>query len=257
MPDKIAETFALTTKLLFGKPLPALSKHAEWLTSRLPPAETVNSVMGKGSTYLPDYGFFKRIPRERVVSFENLQAAAEKRMAVIGEAETLASIGKEIGSAAYFVPSFAEGRNLNVENTSVYIDCLNVKNSFDPFTTKNSAYNFGTMDSEALFGVYRTINSSFSIHCYQCSFMQRCFEMDCAKSCSDSMFCHNVESLSNCLFCFNVKSKRYAVGNVEIGKEKYLSLKQQLMERILPELEKTGRLPFDIYDILAKRRHAD
>ncbi|MCX8195081.1 MAG: hypothetical protein N3G22_03190 [Candidatus Micrarchaeota archaeon] len=46
--------------------------------------------------------------------------------------------------------------------------------------------------------------------------------------------------------------KRYAIGNVEVGKEKYLQLKAQLLDKIVPQLEKDGRLGFDIYNILAR-----
>ncbi len=76
--------------------------------------------------------------------------------------------------------------------------------------------------------------------------------MDCAKNCSDSMFCHNVEGLTDCMFCFNLKGKRYAIANVEVGKEKYMQVNEKVLSELVLTLEKQGRLPLGIYEVLAK-----
>ncbi|MBM3229155.1 hypothetical protein FJZ26_01880 [Candidatus Parvarchaeota archaeon] len=152
------------------------------------------------------------------------------------------------------MPTFVEGKNLGVENTAVYLDCANVSDSFDPFTTKNAAFNFSTMDCEALFGAYRVLKTGFTIHAYNCVNMQRCFEMDSCKNCTDSYFCHNCENLDNCMFCFNTKSKRFAIGNIEMPREKYLEIKQRLVRQMAQWLEKNGRLDYDIYDVLSERK---
>lgn len=51
------------------------------------------------------------------------------------------------------------------------------------------------------------------------------------------------------MFCFNVKSKRYAIGNVEVGKEAYLAIKAKILKQVLEELERTASLKYDIYNI--------
>ena len=252
MPDKVSESFSMTAKLLFGKPLGPIEKYAGWLQNRIHPGKSVPSSIGKGTCYLPDYGFFRKLPKNRVVSFENLDGAAKMKIRLEKGHAGLAAISDELGKFAYFVPTFMEGRNLNVENTAVYIDCINVREAFDPFTTKNSAYTFSTMDSECVFGCYRIVQCNFIIHCYNTYNSNRCFEMDGAKTCTDCYFCHNVENLQNCMFCFNVKNKHYAIGNVEVGKEKYLQMKQMLVQWILQGLEKQGFLDVDIYNVLCQ-----
>ncbi|MCX6777649.1 MAG: hypothetical protein NT157_02080 [Candidatus Micrarchaeota archaeon] len=254
MADKLEEAFGITTKLLFGKQLEPLAKYDDWLKRRVPSGGVVKSAIGSGSVYLPDYGFFRKIPVERAVSIEESERASQKMAGRMGEDATLASIAGELKNFAYFVPTFVEGRNLDVKNTAVYLDCINVRDSFDPFTSKNCARVFSIMDSECLFGAYRTTKSGFSIHCYNCVKVERCFEMDSAINCTDSMFCHNCENLSNCMFCFNAKSKSYAVGNVEVGREKYLEIRRMVVGCLVGELEKKGGLDFDIYNVLAVRR---
>jgi len=67
------------------------------------------------------------------------------------------------------------------------------------------------------------------------------------------MFCHNCEGLSDCMFCFNVKNKRYAIGNVEVGREKYLEVKKRTLAEIAAKLERKHDLELDIYNIGVKK----
>jgi len=77
--------------------------------------------------------------------------------------------------------------------------------------------------------------------------------MDNCRDSSDCLFCHNVENCGNCLFCFNVKAKHYAIGNVEVGKEKYEEIKKMVLEEISKKLEKEKNLDLDIYSLGCKK----
>ena len=251
MPDAVEAAFASATRMLFGKALSPMRKYSAWLSSRVPAGKSVKSALGSGSAYIPDYAFFREIPERRAVSFESMGAAAGE--AIQKPAGSFEAIAAGLGSFAYFVPTFEEGRNIGIENVAGCIDCLNVRDSFDPFTTKNSAHCFSVMGSEAIFGTYRVVKSAFSLHCYNCVGMKRCFEMDGCKNCNDSMFCHNCEGMDNCMFCFNAKNLRYAIGNLELGKEKYPEARKRIVGRILGELEAGGGLGFDIYNVLCRK----
>ncbi len=250
MVDKLEDAFAQTALLLFGKAISPMSKYSNWLGQRVPGGKNVKSCFGKGIAYLPDYGFFKKMPHDRLVSFEDLPIAAGKTIKMPQNGLSLANIAGQLNDFAYLVPTYAEGRNLNVQNTFGYIDCMNIRDSFDPFTSTNCSHSFSILDSEALFGVHRIVKSAFSIHVYNALNVQRCFEIDGAKNCADSYFCHNVEDLSNCMFCFNTKAKRYAIGNAEVGKEKYLEFRKKFSDYWVKQLESKGKLDFDIYNIL-------
>jgi hypothetical protein len=251
--DKLDEAFAATTHLLFGKELSPMERYSKWLSQRVPSGERVKSCFGNGAAYLPQYGYFKKMPKDRVASLED---AAKASAPIIANAEGL-SLGGMMGAVrngAYFVPTYSEGNNIDVEDSFCYYGCISVKHVFDVFPSKRCAFALSIMDGEGAFGLFRCKAPKFSIHCYNAYQMQRCFEMDSAINCADSMFCHNVENLSNCLFCFNTKAKRYAIGNVEVGKEKYSEFRAQLAEKIASELEAKGRLDFDIYDVLAAKK---
>ncbi|MCX6769943.1 MAG: hypothetical protein NT051_04670 [Candidatus Micrarchaeota archaeon] len=251
MADKLEEAFSNTTRLLFGKPLSPIAKYEKWLAQRVPSGRRVKSCLGTGQAYLPDYGYFRKMPHAKVASLEDI-AKASQPLIKGPDSISLAGMRQAIAAGAYFVPTYSQGNNIGVEDSFGYIDCLNVKHAFDPFTSKNCAYALSIMDAEGSFGLHRCKSPKFSIHLYNCWNVQRCFEMDSANSCADSMFCHNVENLQNCLFCFNVKSKRYAIGNAEVGKEKYEEFRKQLLARMLAGLEAKGAVPFDIYSVLGK-----
>lgn len=253
MSDPIESAFEAASRMLLGRPFSPMEKFAPWLRQRVVHISDVPSAIGHDTAHLPDYSFFGYIPKSRIVAYSQMALAAEKKIDAVDENATLASLLPQICKIAYFVPSFAEGNNLQVERSVAYLDCLNVRDAFDPFRTKNSAYIYQTLDSEALFGSYFILSSHSIIHGYTLINCNRCLEVDMAKNCNDCLFCHHVENLSDCMFCFNAKGLRYAIGNVEVGRENYMRIKTMVQKELMGALEKNGRLPFDIYDVLAKK----
>jgi hypothetical protein len=249
----IEDVFANTTKLIFGKSLYSLSNYEVWMVARLPHGQTVKSAFSDQTTYMPNYSLFSYVTPTRVVALSDTETASEKKIGLAQSAIatiSLEEIVDRVKDVAYFVPDFAEGRNIDVTDTTVYLDSINLYKSFDIFSTKHTAYTFSCINSEGLFGCYRIASSKFCIHCYNCYNLTLCFEMDNAKNCSESMFCHNVENVHNSMFCFNTKNKRYAIANVEVGKEAYAQIRGIVVAEILRSLEATHNLKSDIYNAL-------
>jgi hypothetical protein len=51
------------------------------------------------------------------------------------------------------------------------------------------------------------------------------------------------------MFCFNVKNLKYAVGNVEVGREQFLRLKKLLTDEIASSLEKKHDYGRSVYGL--------
>ncbi len=85
--------------------------------------------------------------------------------------------------------------------------------------------------------------------CYDSVKLTRCFEVDGGRGCADTYFSHNVEGLSNCMFCFNVKSKRYAIGNSEMEKDKFIEIKKTIQNWAFEELMKNKNLELSVYSL--------
>ena len=100
----------------------------------------------------------------------------------------------------------------------------------------------------------KIFDSQFCMHCYQSVKLQRCFECDSCRDCADSYFCHNCENVQNGIFCFNAKNLRYAVGNSEVGREKFLEVKKRLLEYLGARLKKERKLELDIFNLACRKR---
>jgi hypothetical protein len=154
-----------------------------------------------------------------------------------------------ISRIAFLPLDFHDGTNSNIIECMAYAYSSNVLQCSPAVQIKDSAYCLWPRSSEHLFGCNVIFDSAFCIHCYQSSKLNRCFEVDSSRDCADSYFCHNCENVQSGIFCFNAKNLRYAVGNVEVGREKYLQAKAALIGRILPSLE-CGKAPgLDIFSI--------
>jgi len=250
--DQIENAFQSTTKLIFGKALLDFQFYEEWITKRIPKISEYSSSLSNAKTYMPEHYFFKEIPREKLAAFEDLKKTSAQKVSSTSLDLPFKDFLKEVSKISSFIPDFAEGNNMNISETTVYMDSLNLFRCFDMFWCKNSAYTFSAF-GEGLFGCYRIVNSKFLIHCYNIENVTASFEMDNARNCSNSLFCHNVENVHESMFCFNTKSKRYAIGNVEVGREKYLEFRNLFTAKLLPELKSKKNLELDIYNLLNKK----
>lgn len=243
---KEAETaFEKTTNIIFGKQLGALDKYAAWLQQNMPGGRFLKQPSGE-TIYLPDFSFFKFIPDEKAAGLDAVKENSEKKLSL--EEEDLHTLGRRFGENRIVV-EYKEGQNQNVVESNFYRSNTNSYRISFCFYTKNSAYSVWSSFSEFSFGCYRNMNSSFCINCYFSTELTNCFEMDACKKCSHAMFCHNCENVNDSLFCYNTQNLRYAVGNRVVGREKYLEIKQKLLEYMLARLEQTGALELSIYNL--------
>ena len=62
-------------------------------------------------------------------------------------------------------------------------------------------------------------------------------------------YCHNVENCHGAILCSNVKNLRYAVCNIEVGREEFARVKALLLARIVSELKEKGECAMDVYSV--------
>jgi hypothetical protein len=250
----IDEAFAKTTELLFGRRLYPIDDYGEWLLKRIPRGELHKSSLSDKQVLVPNYSVFKYVPKDKVAGLDSLLEVA-KRKIEIDENDNLNKISKKLNDIAIYVTEFAEGKNTDVEDSSIYMNLYNAYKIVDCFNSKYIAYSFWIDYNEYTFGSYRSFNSKFSIHMYNSKNVTMSFEVDACKDCSYLMFSHNCENVHESLFCFNTKNKRYAIANVEVGREKYLEVKKMLVDYVLEKLEKKKYLDLDIYNIGSKTQN--
>jgi len=245
----VEEAFSSTSKLLLDLPLSTIDEYADWLVGDSPNWRVLGRA-GKEAA-VPNYGFFKYVPDERIAPFERFEEIGKRRLAVKSPPD-LHALSDEMGRSLICVPDVIEGTNMEVDSCTLYKNLVGAYKCLGSFHSKHIGFNSWADYNEHAFGLYRTFHSNFCIRCYHSDKLSRCFEMDGCVSCSDSLFCHNGENLDNCMFCFNAKGLRFAIGNVEYPKEEYMKIKKLVLAEIAQKLVKYKSVPYSIYNIGSK-----
>lgn len=253
MNKEAGEAFSTTARLLFGEPLSGIDSYSEWLLRHLGEREAIKSALGEETIHLiKQYAFLNLIPRNRIITFPQMEKRARAMKASPAENCSPESVFAEFQKIAYFNLDIRCGTNRNNEGTMGLEDTTDTYNSQDAFNSRCTGYVSYTKFSENAFGCYRAFYSKYCINCYNCVKCTCCFECDSLKESSRAYFCHNCENVHDALFCSNAKNLRYAVANVAVGKEEYERLKAILLKHVLSELLKKKSLDLDIFNIGGK-----
>ena len=250
----VENAFRTATKVILGKELGPLDAYAPFLSKRVDPVKKASSAFGN-EFYYSDYFLGRNFPPERLITTQEAAVLSDQHVQAEDDI-TLAALISKLGAIAFFAVDFHEGSNHN------NIQCPLTYHSSDGYKvcdntfSKNVAYDTHPSHCEAVFGSsVLVVKCRFCLRCHNCTNLTACMDCDSCTSCSDCLFCHNCENLENCMFCFNAKGLRYAIGNVEVGKEKYLQVKKLVQEDIVRRLERDKRLDIDIYNIGASHGH--
>jgi hypothetical protein len=242
----IDDAFKSTSRIIFGTEIGTMEQNHNLLAERATIPQKTTTFFGNPTYFSPVF-FFNQVPKDRMICKEEEALAAAQKIDVADD--DLAAVMKKIGNIAFYRIDMDEGHVSNLINTPIAYHGINALYVCDLTYGKNCAYCTYGLNDEAVFGCFRTIHSKYSIRCESCYNVTGCFELDACSNCSNSMFCHNCEGLDNCLFCFNTKSLRYAVGNVEVGREEFLRIKKLVISAVLDGIKKDGKIPFDIFDL--------
>jgi hypothetical protein len=163
-------------------------------------------------------------------------------------------LSKFIRPVAFHCGNFRYQSHENVEKSSGAGGGRNLYYCEDVYlSVKNVAYTNYTQYSENLFGCHAVSHSSFCIHAYNSTAVNRCFEVDGSNNCSDLYFSHNCENVRDSMFCFNAKNLKNAIGNSQLDPDSYKSLKSSILAQIAGELEKNKSLGWDVFNIGSKK----
>lgn len=247
---EIEAAFGSTTSIVLGKKLTNLDGYGGWLTEHvLAKVNTAKSVKSGNPVYMPTLGFYEKIGRNALTLAESFEHGKQS----LSEAEVL-DLGMSNASAVLkdikaTTPEVVFDKNIGTEECADYGPTQYCYRSGYAWFEKYCGYCFWARTSEYMFGCSSILDSKFCIKCCDSTNLTRCFEAADAVNCSGLYFCHNVENVHESMFCFNTKNKRYAIGNLEVGREKYMEMKKRLVAEIADELERKKSFRYTIFDI--------
>ncbi|VVB97917.1 Uncharacterised protein [uncultured archaeon] len=253
----VEKAFAATSEVVLGKRLGPIRDYSKYLSRDVNQIRTAKSrVSGKPVYIAPTSGFIG-IAHNSAKSGEALELG-KKSISESGlEKLGLANAGKILAEIKCTTPEVIfTNSNVDIVECSAYGPAAHAYlSSYVYGSSKYVSHSFWTRNSENIFGSSVLLYfCKYCIKCYNSSTLTRCFELEGCTNCSDCYFCHNCENLQECMFCFNAKSKRYAIGNVEIGREKYLEVKKRMLAEITSKIEKDKFLELSVYNIGCSRK---
>ncbi|MFH1785301.1 MAG: hypothetical protein ABH842_02645 [Candidatus Micrarchaeota archaeon] len=251
---ELEKEFSSTSNLLLGKPLVGIDDYGPWLGKYVPLPHPAKSAVSDVEVWnFPTLNFMgRKISSKRSISMEEMDKVNHTKFIYdeIKDSDIKDMVNRIVKPVAYAIGNFRWKTFSNIEKCSGAGDGMYLYYGDDLYGgIKNVAYSNYPMYSQNMFGCHNTPYSQFCIHAYNSVKVIRSFEVDGCYHSSDILFCHNSEGLNDCMFCFNVKNKRYAIGNIEVGREEYMRVKKILLTHINDQLSKTKTVNFDIYSI--------
>ncbi len=244
--NKINEAWKDSCRVIFGKELGDLKEYKEWLSMDMESMNTKKSmVSGKDvCCAVPHY-----CEGAKFISLDEVDFNKRFEPLNINEIKDIDSIVEALQERFYYTGNVILANSRFVEESS------NISNSFYMFhsnyasDSKYAAYSSYLRYSKCMFGVNEDALSSFVIRGFDLHRVSRGFEVWRTFSSNDCYYTYGVEDCNNVLFSFNTKSKKYVIGNLELSREKFASLKKKLLGEIIDGLEgkKNGSFPNGFY----------
>jgi hypothetical protein len=253
----IEDAFSKAANVLLGKRLSGIDNYGHFLAKNSSvKMDDGNSCLSGKPMKLTYFAGFQTYPALRLLTQQEADFAGERL--VLNETEiaalSLQNASTALSKIAYFCPFWLTGTLKNNIETPLNLEAVDCYKGALYIKSKLCAYCFCPRSCDYTFGSNEGRHLSFCINCHYSVRLTRCVECDSCASCSDAYFCHNCENVHDSMFCFNVKNLRYAIGNVEVGREKYLEIKKMLLDEIGKKIAASGDFPLDIYNIGAAKR---
>ena len=234
------------SKILLSDEIGELSDYADWLYEKNGPRLVRKSgISGKEVVY--SSAVYAK--KSRGAGCDEVDLDKKYPPLTINEIKDIDSIFEAVSERAIYAGNMVLGNSAYVDGSTTITDCFCVLHSERTAFSKYVAYCTRGGYSESVFGCYGFGPAHFSVKCGGVWDVTRGFCVSKADFSSDVYFSHGLTNCRDAMFCFNTKNRRHAIGNVEVGREKFLAAKKILLDWINMRLEKEGKLNIDIYKI--------
>ena len=237
---EVSRKWRSTAKLLFGAEVGELKEYAEWLGSfRTLRSVRKSSLSGKdvvfSHSHWPNEGNF--------LLYSEIDFSKKYEPLDINKLKDIDSITEAVWERISYAGGLVLGNSHFIEKGSGIVDSNYLYNCDRCAHSKYMAHTTMGIYSENMFGVTGSGNSSFQVGGGCNMFINRCYEASKCDYVNDSYFVHGCSGCSDCMFSFSLRSKRFAIGNLVLPKEKYLGIKASLISELGEMLVRDKCLP--------------
>jgi hypothetical protein len=227
-------------RILFGQEIGELGKYGEWLGEYLPPRSVRESCLSgkevtlEGSDYCDSAKF---ISSDEINSNSITPLSINEIKDIDSIAEALSEKwmyagNKILGNSGFVVSSDQVTDSRNIFNSTNIERCSEVFSAFSVRKGSKHVYGGGLMGA-----------SEFMLRSIAAFNAKRTFESQFIVDSSDIYLSHSCSGCNDVMFSFFQRNKRYAIGNLQLSKDKYLELKKKLLREVAQHLIENGKFP--------------
>lgn len=237
--DQLNKGWKTTCRILFGEEIGEL-KEFEGYLSEYPPFDRKESCVSGKKVRLVDERYSKDA---RFISSDEIKEEAIDPL-TINEIKDIDSIVEAVCEKWRYCGNRILGNSAFIDSSDLVVDsqhvanCSNIERSSRVFSSFNVRDN-----SKYIYGSGYGGRCEFILHSYGFFNTKRMFECCLVTESSDVYFSHNCIGCQELLFSFFQRNKRYAIGNLELPKDKYTVLKKKLLSEVADDLKKNKRYP--------------
>ncbi|MCK4319871.1 hypothetical protein KAW38_04855 [Candidatus Micrarchaeota archaeon] len=237
--QKLDSAFRSTCRTLFKQELGSLEEFKTYLTSTAEPiTKRTSSISGKDI-----YLYYSEYPKEgRFISYAELERL-KKPTLDINAIKDIDSLLDCIKDTFFYCGDKNLGRCIEVNASDGSMDAGFVFESNAIYDSQYAAYSNILLSSKFIFGSTYSAFTNSIIRGYHNYRSTRLFQTGYSNSSSDLYFSWHMGNCRECLFSFNQKNKQHMIGNIELQREKYLSLKEKLLEEVAEIMQKKKSFP--------------
>jgi len=238
--SKVSRKWKATAKVVLGCEVGELSEYEVWLSQ----FRTLRSVR-KSSLSGEDVVFsHSHWPKEgKFLLYSEVDFSKKFTPLGINKLKDIDSITDAMRERAIYAGSLVLGNSHFIEMSSGIVDSNYLYNCDRCAHSKYMAFSTMSIYCENMFGVTGSGNSSFLIGGGSNMFCSRSYEASKCDYVNDSYFVHGCSGCSDCMFSFSLRSKRHAIGNLVLPKEKYMAIKAKLLSEMGEMVAQKKRLP--------------
>ncbi len=225
--------------VIFGTEIGGISQYGGLLSRYIStPSKAKSFASGKDVFYSSPYG-----KGARFASFSESGMLPKPSPVNLNDIRDIGSLARSVSEAFVYSGDRLLGKSKFVGGSDNCIDSFYVLRSSEIFNCEYVAYCNYIRDSKYMFGCSTAGDSSFCINMSEFNGTVRSFESGLAFRSSDVFYSFYTRNCHNAIFCFNVSNRSYAIGNNELGKDRFGEIKGHLLEQMVSELKGKKSLP--------------
>lgn len=234
-----------TCRVLLGGEVGELSDFAEWLYDYCGPRRIEKSAKS-GKTVVSYDGRYSK--NAKWLSLDEVDFSARQPLLNVNQVKDIDSILQGISEKIFYTGNIELGNSTHLEDSTTVMDSHFIYKSESVWAASKYVAYTSHVIGECVFGG-NCVSSNFLIRCNTIH-SERCLEAVKCEFSTGIYFSHGLASCFDCMFSFNLRGKRHRIGNLELPKDKYASLKQKLVDEMREQLKKEKRLPhlFKMFD---------